>query len=239
MKNMKDIGFELYYNNEKICEIDYVYLEDDTSLYLYNLLLENIIDIQEGERINFIGYITNKNKEKVFIIEYELILTKFLKCSKDANCLVLECKIDFSDANYDYDQDLVDLFYFWNKSKIYDSFRKNQWIYTFATLLYSGVPQTLPNNKTLTIKGKEIESKYGFFNTFGELFIGKRGYIGSGLDSLIDTFREAKLKNIVHENIINITDYELLVEKMNFYGENYLDEIICIFKEYGFTVNKI
>lgn len=236
---MKIIEFELYYNNEKISTANYAYLEDDINLYLYDLRLDKIIDIKINERINFYGFVYNNNGEKIYINDYELILKKHLKCDKDLNCLVIECEIDFSDVNYDYDQDLIDLFYFWGKENIlYDSIRKNQYVYTLATLLYSGIPKNIPNNITININGNNIESKYGFYNTFAENLLGKRTYIGNGFDSLIDSFRESKVNKSTNQNVVNIEYYEILAEKLNFYSKNYLDEIITILEEFGFNVNK-
>lgn len=238
---MKIIEFEIYYNSKKIFSTDYIYLEDDSSLYFYNLILnQENINIKTGEKILLLGFIHNINGEKIYISEYEILLKKHLKCNQNINCLLIDGEIDFSDVNYDYDQDLIDLFYFWYKGNdLYDSIRKNQYVYTLATLLYSGIPTKISNFKTIEINGSIIETKYSLFNKLAEELIGNRGYIGNGLDSLADSFKESKLDKKTNKNVINISNYKNLAERFNIYNKNYLDKIIIILEEFGFHVNKL
>lgn len=224
------ITFELIIDNKSICTFDYAFVEDEddfSRLYCYNVISDINVLLDEQDIVTFRGYIKSKMGKYIYT-EYELSIEKRINI-KSSNNLILECIIDFSKQDFhDYDQDIIDLLYFWDDRK-YTDLRKRQKFYNVGCLFYSGIPESLPNNLSITIDCSDINSNWYFYTMLAEKLIGDKGYIGSNLDAFNDCLRESKII-IDNKNIINLSNFDEKILSV---------DIIEILEEHGFIVNLI
>lgn len=203
-----NISFELTHEDCVIAEVGYTFLETDNkenTLYLYDIEAENKIFVA-GTKLNFITYIEGRHGRHIYC-EYTLQLLRDVNILS-SSCVVLFADIDFSEPDYyDYDQDVVDLLYLWDSNIDFTLLRKKQWIYNFACLLYWGVPDNIPNDKTIEIDCSTISTSYYFYTLLAETILGRKAYIGSNLDALDDSLKQTKVKKD-NRNMICFNNYD-------------------------------
>lgn len=222
--------------NSLLIEFDYAIIEDNV-IYAFDIEpKDSKIRFSKNETYIFSGFIKNIKNELEILFEYEFTLLNDIHLEEGNNYIVLRGNIIDNEIEYHkYDQLLVDLLYNWNRENYIINFQKKVWLYTFATLLYSGIPDYLPNDKKIVIDGKLIYTPYEFFNLFAEGLLGKKRYLANNLDSLGDTLKNA---NRTSGNVVQI-DNELDLKKNLYFSTgdyDYLDKILKILKMYNFKV---
>lgn len=218
--------FELYYKNKQIFTFDYLSLEenpDSWRWYCYNARASKNISINENEEVTIFGNVKNGG-----IGEWDFKILKKVHI-ENTDCLVIDCEIDTSDLFFDFDQQYLDLIYFFDNEE-YVKLRKQQKVYNFVCARYSGYPEKLPSDKNITIDCSKIYSDYFFYTTLAELLIGEKAWIGNGTDS----FEHILETSGVIENNNNIVNLLYFNENVKFDVE-----VVKVLENYGFTVNYI
>ncbi|WP_169051652.1 barstar family protein [Flavobacterium sp. H122] len=219
-----------------MAEANYVVVED-SYIYMYQLKnRQKEFTFFKNELYIFSGYIKNINNELDIIYEYEFTANNETILNQTSTFLLLDCNVNQNEIEYyKYDQSIVDLIYTWDNETEILKFKKKTWTYLFATLLYSGVPITLPDNTEILIDGSNIETVYEFFIVFSENFLGRKKYFANNQDSLIDTLKNA---NTTFNNKIIVKNRSILKHNLaNFSGDmNYLEKILTIFENYNFII---
>ncbi|WP_406845508.1 hypothetical protein [Flavobacterium soyae] len=225
--------------------IDY-YHDDDDNNEVYLLYLYNVKNIENWNLI----------KDESFIISSKLIRNNlevedisFLKITPlhnrnfgITNNIEIECTIDFdfydesSLTAKEYNQDLIDLYFFWDQDKDFLKYRKNQLLYTRAALRYSGVPQYIPNDKHIVIDGNFISGIFDLYNNLAEQLLGNKTYIASTLDGLEDSLVVSNIDKNLNTNTIELLNHNILKKTLNVRLDDYFEIFIEILKNFGFNV---
>lgn len=234
---MNTIYFEIYISKKKVFNCEYISIEEDYSSDLDNIYFKNIKNLSNAcevkDSLEVICKISNKNNEESILSIFTLIPKKEIKINKEPSGFMIVCDVEYSEDYYFYDQSLIDLFYFWNND-FYRNIKKNERIYNLATLIYSGIPDSISGNKIVNIKGNEINNIFHFFNIIAEELIGEKSYIGSNLDSLHEILKNNKTNNSI---TINFFQHKNLSDTLDHHREKYFEEIKNIFLENNVVVN--
>lgn len=233
---------QFFCNNNRIYECDYLFIEEiDGEEYFIHLYgISSAIDIKVS-RLEIRVSLKNKN-DKTLNTLYEVSLFGFKPFMTELdNTLCLKSKINFSDDYYLYDQNVVDLLYSW----VYENpIRLNKYIittelYNFTSLIFSGTRKFDKYNNEIIVKGKEITNYIHFYNVLAYSMLGYKKYLASNLDALYDSLSKNKELFKLKKNRIIISDYSILESTLDMYKENYLKNILTIFKEFNFFIKKL
>jgi len=235
---MMNLNFRVFYDDVQLCSFEYMVIEEAQHhyrFYMFDITYENEIvsRIECDEQILVRAFIANNEQQEKIFFEDEFTLGQAVIFNKDISNIGFICQMNFSVPDYwEYDQQLVDLFYFWNKNESYVSLRKKTYTYTFACGVIAGIQEKPPRNKAVHIDGEKIDTKYELYNVLAELLLGNEGYIGSNLDAFEECLEEGNMTADCN-NKISISSYDLLCYKID---ERYVEEIIKILTKFGIHV---
>jgi len=227
-----DITFELTHKDYVIARAGYACLEADNNMaafYLYDVEAESKV-FTVGAELIFWAYIEGRHGRFIYCKHALHLLQDIHILSGD--CIMLFAEIDFSEPDYHvYNQDVVDLLYLWDTTTDFVLLRKKQWAYKFACLLYWGIPDNLPNDKTIEIDCSTISTPYYFYTLLAEALLGRKAYIGSNLDALHDSLEQTEIKKD-NRNILYFNNYDS--ERDNRIWKS--GAAIEILREHNFTI---
>lgn len=222
------LEFEIFSGKTFLAVSDYAFLEENFEnwkFYFYNVSEASDVIVNEGDVLNIVDHTYGC---EVFSAYYTITVTK-KALIKDGDCIVLDCAIDTDDLFFNYDQHRIDMRYYFDDDN-YRTLRKQQKVYNFACRVYTGFPETLGTNKTVTIDCSKIQTEYYFYTLIAEGFLGDKAYMGAGSDSF-DFCLEAAKCSAEDNNVVHFLNYDNTVRID--------EEVFDILKKYGITVNFI
>lgn len=151
--------------------------------------------------------------------------------------LLLYC--NFSPRKHKYQQQLINLLYDWSNNKPQDwrsmKRRSDRILWIQASLCHSGLPKSFIRNQNYKIDGSQIKYEEDLYCSLGESLFGKYGYLGKGLDSLEDCLIEMKAM-LPHNSTLTFTDSLHLSQSLNKKYPDSFEQIIDLFRKFGFRV---
>ncbi len=249
---------KLILDDKREYRCNYIYIEevdnsDEELINLFEITPDIPLIDYEGDIV--VQCILEKHSNCISEIKLKnLKLTLHSKFNATIICMIEYTNEDNEYDYYEYDQNLIYLFYNWDNMKPqFMEHLKATYLYTFATLLYSGVPNNCKFNSYVEINGNEILNEYHFFNKLAEFLLGEKAYLAGSVAGLYDTLRTNKdylekntptilIKNYNElDRVLNIQSSNSIKENHVFkqgylYKEGYLQDIISLLREYHFTV---
>lgn len=237
---------EIFLNNIKI---DYLDLTRDEKIVNDKLLLKVkpeaksiILDELEKPEIKLTVKIYNKAGKKGilyktrFIIDY--ILTEEDYNEPDGIVLYGTMINKMSITGSGYDQYLMKIFYDWfnhsefNWRKAENSELKNSYLQA-CFIWNNGLYTMSKENNIMKMEGDLVKDNKDFFCYLGELFFGKKGFMGSGLDSLHDHTIDVSKNNNMKDFHLYINSAQAIEDAL---GVNYFATSLELLKRTGLNI---
>lgn len=233
------INIYVYRKREKIGETEYLRLIKKRAEKKHLLVIDKnafIRPLSDDDELDIEVYY---NIEVLKIIKLKI---KQVSLIKDR---YFEIECDYTpDYLYTYKQLHTDIFYAWKKNKPIDwrkgksvSF-KNAWIRCCCFL--NGVKTEINLKREYVLNGLEINHPIDFFCLMGEMFMGKRGYMGAEGNAFKDCLNQLKLSQKNNSSKILITNYESMENAFSSVKgyEHELDYLLLDLSECGFKIIK-
>lgn len=134
-----------------------------------------------------------------------------------------------------YEQPLIDVFYLWDNENSFVDIEKvpetiHKFSYFQARGIFSGLPKQLIQG-TVIIDAELIEDTYDFYDALAINLVGKKGFMGSSYDSLVDCLIESHNGNSsIHLIFTNTAHLKVIL------GNEYLNDIVCLFEQYNINI---
>lgn len=192
------------------------------------------IDNSGHSFINISVYITNAYGAVVELNKFKIVPIEHVDFIKNGDIEVYGNLVPdwYTDV---YEQPLIDVFYLWdNENSFIDIEKAPEAIFKFsifrARAIFSGLPKQLVKG-TVIINAQLIKDIYDFYDTLAINLVGKKGFMGSSYDSLVDCLIESRNDNsaiqLIFTNSINL---KVIL------GNEYLNTIGCLFKKYNIVM---
>ncbi|MES2486751.1 MAG: hypothetical protein V4581_12495 [Bacteroidota bacterium] len=221
------------------CEfVSIVQQNDFDKIEIKNLNLNEEIEINHKVNISILILIN-----KVYLTVFDIQILEFLQ--KKNQEFTYKVKY-FSNKLSSFNQVCLRIFNEWqneiqNSWEGFESVReKYAWIKCCNIL--NGVSTSIDLKNNYIINGNNIKHPVDLHCLFGELFMGKRGYMGKDYNSFIDCLTQVGLdgSSNKHSSKITILNYEKLDKTISKFKNHsgYIDAIINEFKISGFHIIK-
>lgn len=232
--------------NNKYCGINYINLKRNENIIQDKLFLK----LDEAYRQNILDQIENDGKLSIYVESrnkitfclYEITFTtNFIYLHEEGDnieeifleVIMSNNKRDLSNS---YNQFIVDIFYNWNNGVEIDWTKiKNLEIkqaYLTACYLWNYNIFEVKNINEVYIDGRLIESGEDLYYYLGEQLIGKRGFLGSNLDSLEDYLIDV-VKNNKINTIIIFDNSDVIIKNTSKY---YFETLVYLLEKAKFKI---
>ncbi|MCA6369685.1 MAG: barstar family protein [Cytophagales bacterium] len=111
---------------------------------------------------------------------------------------------------------------------------KGEWL--LACLYTTGLPKGTIEDKNYIIDGSQVNEPVDVYCDLGQIFIGDRGYLGSGLDGLHDCLIDIK---VPPGTVLTIKHHRRLADILSKRFDNYFDVFTDTLKEHGLTLKLV